>query len=64
MEALIAPLERQPVVLGKPHQPMLDVIVDKCVFSFVDCESEDSRKRVFVFRYNLDPNRTCMIGDR
>ncbi|KAI9014790.1 HAD-like domain-containing protein [Gaertneriomyces semiglobifer] len=29
LAALAAPLERKPVVLGKPHQPMLDVIVQK-----------------------------------
>ncbi|KND03007.1 phosphoglycolate/pyridoxal phosphate phosphatase [Spizellomyces punctatus DAOM BR117] len=29
LAALAAPLERKPLVLGKPHQPMLDVIVAK-----------------------------------
>ncbi|KAJ3160025.1 hypothetical protein HDU86_001290 [Geranomyces michiganensis] len=29
LAALSAPLDRDPVVLGKPHQPMLDVIVAK-----------------------------------
>ncbi|KAJ3052063.1 hypothetical protein HK097_006949 [Rhizophlyctis rosea] len=43
LAALSAPLDRKPVVLGKPHQTMLDVIVNK---------------------YHLDPQRTCMIGDR
>lgn len=29
LAAVTAPLERKPLVLGKPHQPMLDVIVSK-----------------------------------
>ncbi|TPX59227.1 hypothetical protein PhCBS80983_g02619 [Powellomyces hirtus] len=29
LSALTAPLDRDPVILGKPHQPMLDVIIAK-----------------------------------
>ncbi|KAI9106171.1 HAD-like domain-containing protein [Phlyctochytrium arcticum] len=29
LAALAAPMDRKPVILGKPHQPMLDVIVNK-----------------------------------
>ncbi|KAH6574396.1 hypothetical protein BASA50_003787 [Batrachochytrium salamandrivorans] len=30
LSALSTPLQREPVVLGKPHQTMMDVIVNKC----------------------------------
>ncbi|KAI8612725.1 2-phosphoglycolate phosphatase [Chytriomyces sp. MP71] len=43
LSALCAPLDRKPIVLGKPEPTMMDVIINK---------------------YDLDPSRTCMVGDR
>jgi 4-nitrophenyl phosphatase len=59
LAALSAPLQREPIILGKPHTPMLDAIVAKSFSSF-----HGGFNVSWKIRCHLDVHRTCMVGDR
>lgn len=51
----------EPIIVGKPHQPLLDVVHDAYVFPSPQTVSSNDRS---LSRLKFDPKRTIMVGDR
>ena len=54
--------EREPVVIGKPHTPMLKVIQERYIGNcccLIVCLS-----LYLIYSTHLEPTRSLMIGDR
>jgi 4-nitrophenyl phosphatase len=62
---LMTALEREPdAILGKPAQNMLQSILAEYVPVIHEIDCWLPQTNVVTTRYNLDPKKTCMIGDR